>query len=67
VNAGTTDIVINLNTAPACNDADGHLPFLFQPAQGPIDWNCSGVLDLHAVGDINNDASLGQTLHGFDE
>ena len=63
VNAGTTDIVINLNTAAACV-ASG----LAGPAQGPIDWNCDGTLELHVAADIDNDnGTPDMTLYGFDD
>jgi hypothetical protein len=62
VNAGTTDIVINWNSRPPCNG------FALGPAQGPIDWNCDGALELHAAGDLDNDnGSPNSTLHGFDD
>jgi hypothetical protein len=68
VNAGTTDIVINLNTGPGCYVPGVGFPFLYGPAQGPIDWNCDGTLELHATGDIDNDdGSANATLHGFDD
>ena len=63
VNAGTTDIVINSNSAPGC---DLYYPFLLKPAQGPIDWNCDGVLESHAAADIDNDNGF-TILHGFDD
>lgn len=67
VNAGTTDIVINLNTAAACLPG-GEFRFLYQPAQGSIDWNCDGTLELHAAADIDNDNGIpNHILHGFDD
>jgi hypothetical protein len=62
VNAGTTDIVKSVNSRPPCNG------FALGPAQGPIDWNCDGTLELHAAGDLDNDnGSPDATLHGFDD
>jgi hypothetical protein len=68
VNAGTTDIVINVNTGPGCYVPGIGFPFLYAPAQGPIDWNCDGTLESHAAADIDNDdGSPNATLHGFDD
>lgn len=68
VNAGTTDIVINLNTAPSCFPAGGGFPFFYGPAQGPIDWNCDGGFELHAAADVDNDNGTPNTiLYGFDD
>ena len=71
VNAGTTDIVVNLNTGPGCYVPGGPhngLPFLYGPAQGAIDWNCDGTLELDAAADIDNDnGTPNTTIHGFDD
>jgi hypothetical protein len=66
VNAGTSDIVLNFNTAAACHDATGHIR-LYQPAQGPIDWNCDGALEAHVSAIIVANSFGLTTLHGFDD
>ena len=64
VNAGTTDLVFNLNLASPCK---GQFPYPFVPAQGPIDWNCNGVLEFHVAADIDNSGAANEILHGFDD
>jgi Peptidase M66 len=58
VNAGTTDLVLNLNEG--CK-------IFFVPAYGPIDWNCDGRIELHVAADIDNSGAANEILRGFDD